>query len=148
MNVIFGAIITAVSSFGFIGQLISTFRPGTAVKLGVMERESDVDPVFHVDVRGEAAWDTAILWTLPLAGVLLMKNIPGWVYFGLIGGGMYLYFAGRGIIVRIKMLRRGIRIGNKDALIGIFVFLSLWGLVAILAIVLAVIFLRNEGGIQ
>ena len=48
-------------------------------------------------MRGEAIWDSVTLWTLPLAGVLLLLNNPLWVYFGLVGGGMYLYFAGRGL---------------------------------------------------
>ena len=49
------------------------------------------DPAFHADVRGEAFWDMAILWTLPVAGMLLVVNSPLWAYFGLVGGGTYLF---------------------------------------------------------
>ena len=138
MNILFGSIITGLSAFAFIGQIISVLWPGVAANLGLMERETDVDPAFYADVKGEAIWDAVILWPLPLAGVLLIAGVPIWVYFGLVGGGTYLYFAGRGIVVRIVMLRQGIRIGGKESLAGIFTFLVLWGTSAILAIVLAV----------
>ena len=81
----------------WLGQTISALSPRLAVKLGLTERESDVDPAFYADIRGEAIWDTVILWTLPVTGILLILNNALWAYFGLIGGGMYLYFAGRGI---------------------------------------------------
>ena len=138
MNIIWGAILTIFSMLGWIGQAITAFSPKVAVKLGMTEPESDVDPTFYVDVRGESVWDTMILWTLPVAGILLMLNNSLWAYFGLVGGGMYLYFAGRGITVRLAMQRRGIRIGKPKTLAVIYVFLILWALIAVGAIILAV----------
>lgn len=138
MNIIWGLILTIISLLGWLGQTITTFWPKVAVKLSLSEPESDVDPTFHTDVRGEAAWDAMILWTLPVAGILLMLKNSLWAYFGLVGGGMYLYFAGRGIVVRLAMQRRGIRIGMPKTLAGIYVFLSLWGLIAVGSIIMAV----------
>jgi hypothetical protein len=138
MNIIWGIILFIISSIGYFGQVISAFWPGTATKLGLTEAEADVDPTFYADVRGEAFWDTAILWTLPVAGVLLVLNSPVWAIFGLVGGGMYLYFAGRGIAVRRLMQRRGIQIGTPETLKVVYVFLTLWGLAAIITIVLAI----------
>jgi len=103
-----------------------------------MEPEADVDPTFYVDVQGEAFWDMVTLWTLPVAGILLIFNSPWWAYFGLIGGGMYLYFAGRGIAVRLMMQRREIRIGKPETLKVVYVFLALWGLIAVVTLVMAV----------
>ena len=138
MNIIWGVILIILSSIGYVGQAISTFWPATATKLGLMESEADVDPTFFADVRGEAYWDTLILWTLPVAGVLLVLDSPLWAYFGLVGGGMYLYFAGRGIVVRRVMQRRDIRIGSPDSLKVAYVFLFLWGLAAVITIVMAI----------
>ncbi len=138
MNVIWGVILFLISSFGYLGQVITTFWPETATKLGLTEPEADVDPTYYADVRGEAYWDTAVLWTLPVAGVLLVLNNPVWAYFGLVGGGMYLYFAGRGIIARRVMQRRSIRIGKPETLKMIYLFLALWGLAAVITIVLAI----------
>ena len=138
MNIIWGAILTIFSLLGWIGQAITAFSPKLAVKLGMTEPESEVDPTFYVDVRGESVWDTMILWTLPVAGILLMLNNSLWAYFGLVGGGMYLYFAGRGITVRLAMRRRGIRIGMPKTLAAIYVFLILWALIAVVTIIMAV----------
>jgi len=138
MNIIWGLILTILSSIAYFGQLIATFWPETAARLGLTESESDVDPTFYADVRGEAIWDTITLWSLPIAGVLLILNSPQWVYFGLVGGGMYLYFAGRGIFTRRVMQRRGIRIGTPETLKVAYVFLTLWGLAAVVTIVMAI----------
>ena len=123
----------------WLGQTISALSPRLAVKLGLTERESDVDPAFYADVRGEAIWDMVILWVLPVAGILLILNSPWWVYFGLVGGGMYLYFAGRGIVVRVVMQRRGIRIGKPGTVKLFNVVLTLWGLIAVVTIIMAVV---------
>jgi len=138
MNLIWGVILFIVSSIGYFGQAITAIWPATATRLGLTEPEADVDPVFYADIRGEAIWDTAILWTLPVAGVLLVLNNPVWVYFGLVGGGMYLYFAGRGIMARRVMQCRGIRIGKPETLKTIYIFLSIWGLAALITIVMAI----------
>jgi hypothetical protein len=138
MNLIWGAILTIFSLFGWLGQAITALSPKVATKLGLTEPEIDVDPAFYVDVRGEAIWDTIILWTLPVAGILLLLNKTLWAYFGLAGGGMYLYFAGRGILTRLAMQRRGIRIGKPGTLKAVYVFLSLWGLIALVTIIMAI----------
>ena len=138
MNIIWGIILTILSSIGYFGQAISAFLPEAATKLGLTEAESEVDPTFYADVRGEAFWDTAILWTLPVAGVLLVLNNPMWTYFGLVGGGMYLYFAGRGIIVRRVMQQRKFHIGTLDSLKVAYTFLALWGLAAVVTIAMAI----------
>ena len=122
----------------WLGQTIAIVSPKLAVKLGLIESESDVDPTFYADGRGEALWDTMILWTLPVAGILLILNNELWAYFGLVGGGSYLYLAGRGIAVRLAMQRRGIRIGTPGSLKLFYVFLTLWGLIAVVTIIMAV----------
>ena len=138
MNIIWGIVLTILSSIAYFGQVITAFWPDTAAKLGLTEPESEIDPAFFADVRGEAIWDTAILWTLPVAGILLILNGSLWPYFGLVGGGMYLYFAGRGIIVRRVMQQRNIHIGTLDSLKVAYTFLALWGLAAVITIVMAI----------
>ncbi len=139
MHLIWGVILIIFTGIlCWLGQVINALSPTLAARLGLTEPESDVDPTFFVDGRGEAIWDAVILWTLPVAGILLILNSPGWVYFGLVGGGMYLYFAGRGIVVRQLMGRRGIRIGTPGTVKLGNVALTLWGLIAVVTIVMAV----------
>lgn len=122
----------------WLAQVISALSPAMAARLGLTEPEADVDHTFYVDGRGEAIWDAMILWTLPVAGILLILNNPWWAYFGLVGGGMYLYFAGRLLVVRTMMRRRGIRIGKPETVKLYNGVLMLWGLIALITIVMAV----------
>ena len=139
MNVIWGIVLILFTLIlCWMGQLTVVLAPALATRLGLTEPEADVEPVFYADVRGEAAWDAMILWTLPVAGVLLLFDSPWWPYFGLIGGGMYLYFAGRGIAQRLAMVRRGIRIGKPSYWKGAVAILALWAVMAVVTMVMAV----------
>lgn len=139
MNLIWGVILIVFTLIVcWMAQVINAFSPKLAVRLGVTESESDVDPTFFVDGRGEAIWDALILWTLPVAGILLIVNSPLWAYFGLVGGGMYLYFAGRIVVVRLVMQRRGIRIGNPKTVKLFNVVGIIWGLLGVVTIIMAV----------
>ncbi len=138
MNVIWGAIVVVLTLVAWLGQALTALSPQSATELGLTEPETEVDPAFYADVRGEALWDTAVLWTLPLAGLLLALGSAWWPYFGLVGGGMYLYFAGRGIITRLALQRRGIPIGQPKAVQMNLVFLALWGLIALVTLIMAV----------
>jgi hypothetical protein len=138
MEDIWGIILILVSGLGYGGQVLTVVWPAKAAQLGMTQPESSYDPTFSADSRGEALWDTAILWILPVAGVLLELDNPMWAYFGLVGGGMYLYFAGRGIVVRQVMQRRNIRIGVPEMQTMIYLFLVVWGVVAVITIWLAI----------
>ena len=139
MNFIWGIILVSVSLKCWIGQIIIAISPKVAVKIRITEPESDLDKTFFADMRGTAIWDAISLWTLPLAGILLILNNNLWTYFGLIGGGMYLYFVGRTIISNITLNRIGIHIGKSKKLIVKYLVLTLWGFVAIITIIMALI---------
>jgi hypothetical protein len=78
------------------------------------------------------------LWTLVVAGVLLIIDNASWAYFGLVGGGMYVYFAGRGIFTRIAMRRRGLRIGTSQGVNVVLTFLVIWGVMGFATIIAAI----------
>ena len=138
MNLIWGVILILFTLvLCWLWQVIVDFSPKLGARLGLCEPETDVDPAFFADLRGEAIWDVMSIWTLPVAGMLLIVNSPWWAYFGLVGGGTYLYFAGRGIVVRLFLQRHGIRIGKPGMLNVCYFFLTLWGLIAVVTIVMA-----------
>jgi hypothetical protein len=138
MNLIWGVILILFTLIlCWLAQVITVLAPNLAARLGLSEPEADVDPTFFADVRGEAIWDALIVWTLPVAGVLLVLDNPLWVCFGLIGGGVYLYFAGRGIVTRLVMQRRGIRIGKPGTVKLYYAYLIVEGLIALVTIILA-----------
>ncbi len=132
-----GACVLILSLLAWLGQIVSAVAPDRAVRWGLTEDESEVDPTFLADIRAECIWDSLTLWTLPVAAVLMILDEASWTFFGLIGGGMYLYFAGRGIAQRIIMTRRGILVGKPENVKTFYVFLALWGAVGLAVMVLA-----------
>lgn len=142
MGIVFGVVVVVLSGLAWGGQTVAWLAPDTAARLGLMEAEEDVEPTYWADIRGEAAWDFFTLWTMVVAGALLIVDEPAWAYFGLVGGGVYLYFAGRGIFTRVTMHRSGFRIGRLTNLKFAYAFLAVWGVMAVVMIVAAVSTLR------
>jgi hypothetical protein len=138
MDVIWGLILIVFGLIAWGGQVLSALTPKHAQRIGLMELEEDVDPAFYKDAQGEAKWDTLTLWTLPFAGLLIILQSSLWIYFGMIGGSIYLYFAGRAIFTRLEFKRGGVRIGKPALLKTYYIFVSLWGLIGLATIIKAV----------
>ena len=139
MNVVWGVIVALLSLLAWGGQMVSWLAPDRAVEWHLMEAEADIDPAFWADGRGEATWDAFTLWTMVVAGLLLTIDSGAWPYFGLVGGGTYLYFGGRGILSRRTMLRQGLRIGAPDNVRLGFAFLTIWTVMAAVTVLAAVV---------
>jgi len=131
-------VVTALSLLCWGGQVVVVVAPDRAIDLGLLEEEAAVESAFWADARGEALWDVATLWSMVVAGVLLAAGSDAWAYFGLAGGGAYLYFAGRGVVVRITMARSGLRIGAAASVRVALVALVVWGAMAAITIGAAV----------
>ena len=138
MNLIWGIILVSVTLKCWIGQIIIVYSPKVAEKINIIEPESDVDKTYFLDMRGSAIWDVFSLWILPIAGILIIINNFLWTYFGLIGGGMYLYFAGRGIASHLVMQRHGIHIGRSKKVRIKYLILTVWGLMGFITMIMAV----------
>ena len=139
MGIGWGIVVALLSLLCWVGQAVSWFAPSAAVSLGLAEAEDTVEPAFFADARGEARWDTLTLWTMVVAGVLLVSDHRAWAYFGLFGGGMYVYFAGRGIFTRLDLRSRGLRIGaSRNVTVGL-AFLTIWGVMGLITIIAAVV---------
>jgi hypothetical protein len=144
MEILGGLVVVALSLLSWGGQVISWFAPATAVRLTLVEAEDTVEPTYFADVRGEALWDTLTLWTMVVAGVLLTLDVSAWAYFGLVGGGMYVYFAGRGIVTRRAMQQRGFRVGAAQNVRLGYLLLAVWGVMGCITIAAAVVALPSS----
>jgi hypothetical protein len=78
MQIFWGTVLVASSLLCWGGQTIVCFASTTGARLGLSEREADVEPTFWADVRSEALWDFLTLWTLVAAGALLIIDHPAW----------------------------------------------------------------------
>lgn len=139
MAITWGIVVVVLSALAWGGQAISWISPRTAERLSLTEAEADVEPAFYADVRGEALWDTLTLWVTIVAGALLIAGNTAWAYFGVTGGAMYVYFAGRGLLTRRAMGRRELRFGNPESLRTVYLFLSLWGVMGLATLIAGII---------
>lgn len=141
MEIVAGLVILVVSLPCWIGQAISWFSPSTGERWGLTEAPESVESTYYGDIRGEALWDTFTLWTMPLAGLLLVLGNDAWPYFGLVAGGMYTYFGGRGVATRRAITKQGDRVGSPEDLRVAYAALMVWavlGLAVILGSVAAI----------
>ncbi len=138
MMAAWGVVVAVLALLAWGGQTVVAVAPRRGAAWGLAEAEAEVEPAFWADVRGEARWDAASLWTMVVAGVLLTAGRGAWAYFGLVGGGMFLYFAGRGIVTRAELQRRGLRIGAPGTVRVAYAMLAVWGVMAAITIVAAV----------
>jgi hypothetical protein len=139
VGIAWGIIVIVLSLLCWGGQAISWLAPSSAVQLKLTEREESVEPAYHAWMRGEAVWDALTLWTMLPAGVLLVMGSDAWAYFGLFGGGMYVYFGGLGLLTRLAMQRRGFRTGDPaEVRIG-YVFYAIWGVMGAVTAAAAVV---------
>ena len=144
MRLTLGLVVVVLAGLCWGGQVLSWLAPKTAVRWGFMEPDSEVEPVFAADGAAEARWDAIVLWPMIVAGALFIIDHQAWPYFGLIGAGSYLYFAGRGIATRLTMRARGFRIGTpSNVKIGL-IALTVWGAMAVAVMLAAIVEL--EGG--
>jgi hypothetical protein len=143
MGVVWGIVVLVLSLLCWGGQTVSWFAPTKAAELTLTEAEGAVEPTYWADIRGEALWDFLTLWTLVVAGMLLILDSPAWAYFGLVGGGMYVYFAGRGVLTRLEMQRRGFRIGTAQSVRAAYILLPIWGVVGLMTIIAAAVALAS-----
>lgn len=131
MHILIGIVIVIFSLIAWVGQMISAISPKVGASLGVIEPESEVDETFFIDQRAEAVWDSFVLWPLVIAGILLLLNIKSWSYFGIIGGSVFTYFSGRGIVTRLFLKKNGIAIGNPGNLKTNLIFLLIWMMIGV-----------------
>lgn len=143
MNVLWGVVVTSLSLLAWGGQAITWFWPATAVRWNLAEAEDDVEPAFWADGGGEARWDTLTLWTMVAAGVLLIVDARSWVYFGLVGGGMYVYFGGRIGFTRVAMQRQGLRVGTRQNVRLGYIFGAAWAAMGLITILAAIASLED-----
>ncbi len=143
MAIAWGITLIALSLLCWGGQTLSWVAPDLAVRLGLTEAADAVEPAFHADVRGEALWDSLTLWVTVAAGMLLVVDNSAWPYFGLAGGAVYVYFAGRGIATRRAMQQRSLRIGSPQNTKAAYTFLTIWGAMGAVTVVAATLTLAG-----
>ncbi|MDY6987525.1 MAG: hypothetical protein SWQ30_05650 [Thermodesulfobacteriota bacterium] len=126
VRLVLGIICILFGGIGWLGQVLSGVHYPLAQRLGFQEKSEGTDPLFRRAEIYTARWDGLVLWTLLVAGVLMLTNNGWWPYLGLIAGGVYLDAAGREGAKYISLSKSGIRIGTpRDLKVAAFFFLAM-----------------------
>lgn len=144
MKLLWGLIVLSLSLLAWGSQFISWISPRSRPRFALTNAENPTEPSYWVDIRGEAPFATVTLWTMVAAGALLIFDLDAWAYFGLVGGGMYVYFAGGAIFNRIAAQREGIPVGTHRKHRTAYAMLVAWGLMGLVTIAAAVVSLQGS----
>jgi hypothetical protein len=134
-----GLVCVVVGTLFFAGQLLSSISFTLAQRLGLQEKNEHVDPLYRRLEVGTARWDSLSLWTVLVAGILMLLDHAWWPYAGLIGGGVYVDAGGREGAKYLGLRSHGVRVGTVNELrlaIGVYALLIVIG-VLLIAISLA-----------
>jgi len=118
----------------YVGQFISVANFSLAQRLGLQESSDHADPLLsHLELWA-ARWDLLWLWTLPVAGILMLINHGLWPYAAMIGGGAFVDAGGREAVKLLGLRGQGVRTGSQSEhrlAMGVFVFLVAIGCLSI-----------------
>jgi hypothetical protein len=139
MTGIIGITVIVVGLICWIGQSLAVVALPIAIKIGLFEPEIEVDPsMFLFERYSQGIMDRLLTWILPFSAFLMVLENRYWPLFALIGGGVYLYFPGVFMIMRIVLKRHGMKVGRPSSVSAAYVFGWIWTLSSITMIVLAI----------
>ncbi len=134
-----GILVIALGLICWVGQTLVVFAPTVAVKLGVGEREQELDRSMYLFERfSQGVPDILLTWILPAAALMMILGVEQWPLFALVGGGVYLYFPAVFIITRIALKKDGKKIGRPSSVFAAYSLGVLWMISAAYMIFLAV----------
>lgn len=114
MTLILGIVAVAFGAVGWVGQGISSISFPFAQRHGLQEKSATADALCLGAERTAAIWDSLVLWTLPVAGILMILDNPWWPYAALVAGGIHLDAGGREAAKHHALRTHGVRVGDAS----------------------------------
>jgi hypothetical protein len=124
-------------SLGWAGQVVSAIHYPLAQRLGLQEKSEGTDALYRIAELNTARWDVFVVWTLPLAGILMLLDHHWWPYAALIAGGIHLDAAGREAAKLVSLSKAGVRVGSTKDLWIAAIFFSAMGAISLVVIAYA-----------
>ena len=113
MTVALGTAALVVGLLVVVGQSLSVLDFGRAQRLGLQEKDEHTDPLHRRLELGTARWDVLVLWTLPLAGGVMLIDVSWWPWVALIAGGVCVDTGGRESFKLRALRAEGVRVGDQ-----------------------------------
>lgn len=135
MRIALGIVALLFGLVGVVGQLVSAIDFRLAQRLGLQEADEHTDPLYRRLELNTARWDLFVLWTLPVAGILMWVAHPWWPYVALLAGGVHADAGGRETVKLLGLRAQGVRIGSpREVRMGLVLLPLLSGLGAALVV--------------
>ena len=86
-------------------------------------------------LEGRGRFGEAARWgrgAISMVAAAVVAVFGGFLLFGLFAAGMYVYFAGRGILARLELQNRGHRVGDPAGVRVAMVALMVWGVAGLI----------------
>lgn len=129
MTVLLGLLCVLFSAFSTATQALSWINPPLARRLGFQESSAEAAELYRRLEWHAAFWDTLVLWTPLVAGMLMLMGDPRAVPVALIAGGIYLDTGGREAAKFTGLRRNGIGVGSaKERTIAYGAYTTISGL--------------------
>lgn len=114
MTIALGIVALLLGLVIVVGQLVSVVDFPLAQWLGLQEKDEGTDPLYRRLELNTARWDLLVLWTLPLAGVLMLVDSTWWAWMALVAGGIAVDTGGREIAKILGLRWEGARVGTPS----------------------------------
>ena len=111
MRIVIGVLCTSLWLL-YAGQVLSLVNWPLAVRLGLQEA-GDPNDLTHRLELWTARFDVLWLWTLPVAGVLMLIDHSWWPYAAMIGGSAYVDGPGRELFKVLGLREQGVWTGSS-----------------------------------
>ena len=134
-----GAVLALLMWPIYLGQIVSVVDLPLAQRLGLQGLADTIDPIYARDTAGTARWDVLSMWTLPVAGILMLIDSAWWPYVALIGGAIYLDTGGRQGIKLFGYRSEGVRVGTRQAVRRALAVYAVFVILGAMSIVIALI---------
>ncbi len=132
MQTALGIIAAVVGVAGLVGQLLSALSTKLAPQQLTQSELSGSDRLYRRLERDSARWDLLVIWTLPVAGVLMLLDHSWWPFVALVACGACAASGGREFAKMLAFRNEGVRIGEDGEIRLALIFLGLWGSVAVI----------------
>lgn len=109
MTIALGLLALIVGTVGVVGQMVSAVDFRLAQRLGFQEQDEGTDPLYRRLELNTARWDVFVIWTLPVAGILMLLDHPWWPFAALLAGGITLDAGGREVVKILGARAAGVR---------------------------------------
>ena len=114
-----------------IAQLVSTMDFGLAQRLGLQEKDANTEPLYRGLELTTARWDLVVLWTLPVAGALMLADHEWWPRLALVAGGVCVDTAGREVAKVLGLRNHGVKTGSVAEARFLFLFFFIMSLIGV-----------------